>query len=192
MSERTIAALSAASDAETLLRAPKVGVWSTAVVEGAVVTPGAAVGTLRHLGRSLTVVAPAGASGRVALFGRGRRAEAVAYGDVLLRLTVVTDLDAAQVTPTRAAQQGAGGLVVIAPTAGVFYRSPGVNAPPFVSAGDAIRRGQPVGLIEVMKTFNPIPYDGEGLPDEAVVIEVLVADGAEVRAGQALVSVRTP
>ena len=191
MSERSIAALASTSGDDTLVRAPKVGVWSVSVPDGSLVTPGAAVGTLRHLGRSQVVVAPADAAGRVALADRGRGAVAVGYGEVLFRLLAVADLAAAGHAPTRAAAEAGAALVVTAPTAGVFYRSPGANARPFVTTGDTVRRGQPVGLIEVMKTFNPIPYDGDGLPDEAEVVEVLVADGAEVRAGQALVSVKT-
>ena len=37
-----------------------------------------------------------------------------------------------------------------------------------------------------MKTFNPIAYGGAGFPDEAEVVDILAADGQEVRAGQAL------
>jgi biotin carboxyl carrier protein len=54
-----------------------------------------------------------------------------------------------------------------------------------------VKTGQAVGLIEVMKTFNPIAYGGLGLPDEAEIVEVLAADGQEVRAGQALFVVKT-
>ena len=41
-----------------------------------------------------------------------------------------------------------------------------------------------------MKTFNPIVYGGGSLPDTAEVVEVLAADGEEVRAGQVLLVVR--
>jgi hypothetical protein len=41
-----------------------------------------------------------------------------------------------------------------------------------------------------MKTFNPIAYGGAGFPDEAEIVAVLVADAEEVRAGQALVTVK--
>ena len=82
-------------------------------------------------------------------------------------------------------------LEVRSPTDGVFYRSPALDAKPYVAVGDRIKTGQPVGLIEVMKTFNPIAYGAAGLPDEAEVVEVVAADGQEVRAGQALVIVKT-
>ena len=91
----------------------------------------------------------------------------------------------------RASADDGRALAIGAPTDGVFYRSP--------SAGrEAVRRrrrprqvtGRPIGLIEVMKTFNPITYGGPGFPDEAEVVEILAADGQEVRAGQALVVVK--
>ena len=51
-------------------------------------------------------------------------------------------------------------------------------------------RGQVVGLVEVMKTFNQIQYGGAGLPEEAEVLEIRADEGAEIRAGQVLVVVR--
>jgi biotin carboxyl carrier protein len=40
-----------------------------------------------------------------------------------------------------------------------------------------------------MKTFNQIVYGGPGLPEEAEVVEIRCADGAEVSAGQTLMVV---
>jgi biotin carboxyl carrier protein len=53
-----------------------------------------------------------------------------------------------------------------------------------------VRRGDAVGLVEVMKTFNQILYDGPGFPEEAEVVEVRCEDGQEVRVGEVLVVVR--
>jgi biotin carboxyl carrier protein len=41
-----------------------------------------------------------------------------------------------------------------------------------------------------MKTFPPILYGGASLPESAEVVEVLAADGEEVRAGQGLFVLR--
>jgi biotin carboxyl carrier protein len=41
-----------------------------------------------------------------------------------------------------------------------------------------------------MKTFSPIVYGEPPLPAEAEVVEILAADGVEVRAGQPLIAVR--
>jgi biotin carboxyl carrier protein len=48
----------------------------------------------------------------------------------------------------------------VAPTNGVFYGRPAPDAEPFVRVGERIAIGQPIGLIEVMKTFNQILFEG--------------------------------
>ena len=79
---------------------------------------------------------------------------------------------------------------VKAPMPGTFYRRPDPSSPPFVEVGDRIRTGQPVGLVEVMKTFNQIAYGGGGDPEEAEVVEIRRGDAEEVDAGDVLVVVR--
>jgi acetyl-CoA carboxylase biotin carboxyl carrier protein len=83
------------------------------------------------------------------------------------------------------------GFDVVSPVDGVFYRGPGPQATPFVEVGSRLRVGQPIGLVEVMKTFNQVLYGAIGLPEEAVVLEVRCGDGEEVRAGQTLLVVRS-
>ena len=79
---------------------------------------------------------------------------------------------------------------VTAPTDGVFYRRPAPDAAPFVEPGGRVEAGQPVGLVEVMKTFNQILYGGPGFPDSAEVLEIRAEEGAEIRSGDVLVVVR--
>ena len=183
-----------AQDAEpgTILRAPLVGLWSAPPRNGAVVEPGSAVGTVAQLSRRFVLVIPEGVSGRVAIAGRPHDAVPLEYGQALFRVTPFAGCDADMVpgnaedsrTPSDALEVGA-------PTDGVFYRSPALDAKPYVDVGDRVTTGQAVGLIEVMKTFNPIAYGGAGLPDEAEIVAVLATDGQEVRAGQALFVVKT-
>jgi acetyl-CoA carboxylase biotin carboxyl carrier protein len=78
------------------------------------------------------------------------------------------------------------GLVaIVAPLAGVFYGAPKPEEPPYVSAGDEIEVGQVVALVEAMKAFNEIHAEVAGS-----VVEVLVANGRSVTAGQPLITVR--
>src|SRR5690606_4636993 len=72
------------------------------------------------------------------------------------------------------------GTVFRAPMAGRFYTRASPDAAPFVAPGDALARGQVVGLIEVMKTFHRLSYGGEGLPERARVVQLLVEDGDDV------------
>ena len=192
MSAATIPALLAkGADGETLLRAPKVGIWTAVPRNGALLAGGSSAGRLTQVGHRFELVVPDGVSGRVATSERLELATEVAYGDLLFRILPV-GLEAADgnAVTKATAELATDGLKVLAPTDGVFYRSPGRGAAAYVLAGDRVVAGQPIGLIEVMKTFNPIAYGGAGLPDEAEIVEILVADEAEVRVGQALVIVK--
>lgn len=80
--------------------------------------------------------------------------------------------------PTPAAPAGE---TINAATVGVFYKSPSPGAPPFVSEGDEISRGQQIAIIEAMKLMLPVEADKGGR-----VAEVLVADGEAVEYGQPL------
>jgi acetyl-CoA carboxylase biotin carboxyl carrier protein len=72
---------------------------------------------------------------------------------------------------------------VSAPMFGVvhFQQAPGET--PFVSVGDVIEPGQIVCTIEAMKVFNEVRAERGGR-----VSAVLVTSGAEVEAGQALIT----
>jgi biotin carboxyl carrier protein len=193
MSRTTLSVLAASGPNDrTLLRAPKVGVWSDPPRDGAFVEAGSTLGTLTQVRRRFVLTVPEGVSGRVELLKAHRGAVAVEYGELLLHVARVSADTIGSETAAAGTSVSTGGLLVItAPTDGVFYRSPATGAPPYIAAGDRVVTGQAVGLIEVMKTFNPIVYGGPSLPDEAEVVEVLVADGAEIRAGQSLVGVKT-
>jgi acetyl-CoA carboxylase biotin carboxyl carrier protein len=51
---------------------------------------------------------------------------------------------------------------IVAPMVGMFYRAPAPDAPPFVEIGAAVRKGQPLCLIEVMKLFTTIASEHDG------------------------------
>ena len=141
---------------------------------GTVVTRGHEVGALEILGRRMQIIAPdvAGVIGNSPELGAARM---VAYGDSL----VVLESDQAT---------SASGLVFRAPTSGRFYGRPSPDKAPFVSVGDELARGATICLLEVMKTFNRVTYGGSGLPERAKVREILVAEGADVTAGEPLLT----
>jgi acetyl-CoA carboxylase biotin carboxyl carrier protein len=84
------------------------------------------------------------------------------------------------VAATRAAEPSTGREVVAA-THGVIHLSPAPGSAPFVQVGQAVAVGQTLCVIEAMKVFSPIEADRAG-----TVAAILVADGAEVAAGQKL------
>ncbi len=174
--------------------APAVGWWSDSPQAGAWVGPGSRVGRLRCLNRRVELVMPDGVAGTVMPHTHAR-IEPVGYGQLLFRL------DSERTGPGAAASSKSsrgsvesglprGARAVTAPTDGVFYSRPSPAAAPFVQVGDRLRSGQPVGLVEVMKTLHQIVYGGPGFPVRAEVLELRCKDGEEVFAGQALVVVR--
>jgi acetyl-CoA carboxylase biotin carboxyl carrier protein len=48
------------------------------------------------------------------------------------------------------------------PMVGTFYRAPSPDKPAYVNLGDIISKGQVVGIIEAMKTFNEIESEVSG------------------------------
>ncbi|AWV08485.1 acetyl-CoA carboxylase biotin carboxyl carrier protein [Marilutibacter maris] len=73
------------------------------------------------------------------------------------------------------------GHVVRAPMVGTFYASPAPDKPAFVSAGQTIKAGETLGIIEAMKMFNPIEADVSG-----TVVKILVENGQPIEFDQPL------
>ncbi len=147
------------------------------------VTGGLAIGDLEVLGRRTQLVAPE-VSGLVT--GVALDTRKVSYGDTLLVLGAASAI-AGRAAAVEAAHETTG-LVFRAPTSGRFYSRSTPEKPAFVTVGDTLSAGSTVCLLEVMKTFNRVTYGGPGLPERARVREVLVADGADVTAGDPLLA----
>ena len=99
----------------------------------------------------------------------------------------------ARPVPAATREQAAGPVAAVAPTAapaaqviespsyGIFHLSPSPGAPPYVTVGDMVEKGQQVGLVEAMKVFNAVKTTLSGR-----IVEIVVEDGAEVEAGTPL------
>ena len=70
---------------------------------------------------------------------------------------------------------------VISPMVGTVYLGSAPGARPFVEVGGQVKTGEPLLIIEAMKTMNQIPA-----PRSGTVIQVLVGDGQPVEYGQPL------
>lgn len=65
-------------------------------------------------------------------------------------------------SPSRFPVEATNQVDVKPPMAGTFYRTPSPGAVPFVEVDDAVRKGDQLGVVEVMKLFTPVlsPCDG--------------------------------
>ena len=70
---------------------------------------------------------------------------------------------------------------VVSPMVGTVYLGPAPGARPFVEIGGQVKIGEPLLIIEAMKTMNQIPA-----PRSGTVIQVLVGDGQPIEYGQPL------
>ena len=76
--------------------------------------------------------------------------------------------EAASETPVK-------GDIISSPMVGTYYASPSPDSPPFVKAGDKVKKGQPLCILEAMKIMNELDAEFD-----CKIVEILVADGEAV------------
>ncbi len=74
------------------------------------------------------------------------------------------------------------GKAIAAPINGTFYSAPGPEEPAYVKAGDRVKKGEPVCILEAMKMMNTI-----NMPEDGVILSIEVSNEDVVDTGQALV-----
>lgn len=72
-------------------------------------------------------------------------------------------------------------LVIGAPFHGIFYAAAEAGGAPLVALGQEVAEGQPLALIEAMKTFTPLPA-----PCAGRILAILAESGQEVTPETAL------
>lgn len=70
--------------------------------------------------------------------------------------SIATSLSACSHTVTQHTSE------INAPLPGILYLSPSPNAPPYVTVGSAVKKGDTVALIEAMKTMVPVTATEDG------------------------------
>ena len=172
------------------LLAPSVGIFVPSVGRGALVSAGQSIGAIDVLGVQKALVVPDGVAGRVIeRIGGGRSRVPVQYGDALVVVSTASVAEVAR-TGVESADANEGALVFVAPMSGRFYSRPSPNEPAFVSAGDTVQRGQTIGLLEVMKTFNRLVYEGDSLPENATIERIVPSDGDDVVRGDVVLALQ--
>lgn len=83
--------------------------------------------------------------------------------------------------PAPAEAAAPAGTTITSPMVGTFYRAPSPGAAPFVKEGDAVKKGQIIGIIEAMKLLNEVEADQDG-----IVKSFCVENGQPVEFGQPL------
>jgi acetyl-CoA carboxylase biotin carboxyl carrier protein len=76
-------------------------------------------------------------------------------------------------------------VYITSPFVGTFYRSPSPEAPAFVEAGQRVKKGQVLCIIEAMKLMNEIEAEING-----TIIAILAENGQPVEYGEPLFQIR--
>lgn len=175
------------ADGKLQLHAPEVGYFSCSAAQGSLLAGGQLAGVIRKLGQDFSLVVPAGVQGRVVNAQPERISAPVGYGALLYELAPLADA-AGSDEPSAAAELSDSGAPAYRSTqSGRFWHRPSPNDPAFVEVGSSIQAGDPIGLIEVMKTFTHLTYEpSAGLPQSGKVARILVGDGEEVTQGDVL------
>lgn len=97
------------------------------------------------------------------------------------RAATIVEVNGEEVQPTQETE----GKKVKSPLVGTFYLAASPDAAPFVNAGDTVKKGQTLGIVEAMKLMNEIECEFDG-----VVAEILVKNGELVEYGQPLFVIR--
>lgn len=74
---------------------------------------------------------------------------------------------------------------VRSPLPGIFYRKLALHEEDCVQTGDKVKKGDVIGVIEVMKSYYEVKAEGDG-----VVERFLVDHGKDVEVGQAIALIK--
>jgi biotin carboxyl carrier protein len=72
---------------------------------------------------------------------------------------------------------------LLSPLPGTFYRKPAPDKPAYKNDGDSVAKGDVIGLIEVMKSFNEVKAESPGK------ITFIAENEEPVMAGQPLAEI---
>lgn len=95
--------------------------------------------------------------------------------------TNISDKPEEIISDTKKASMEQDGITVKSPMVGTFYAAPSPEALPFVKIGQSVKEGDPLCIIEAMKTMNPIEADVSGK-----IKAILVDNGSPVEFDQPL------
>lgn len=171
-------------NARIIVVSPLIGRLKLSVSTGQLLGPSQVIGTAMRLNRHFVIKLPAEmAVATIAAITSADRVIAVEFGEHVMELQVV-----GKEADTRALdkQKNVTSTSVDAPMDGMFYLAASPKDPPYVKIGDVITPGQTIGLIEVMKCFYPLKYQGR---ERVMILDIVVTSASPVSSGMKLLIV---
>ncbi|MCH2113023.1 MAG: hypothetical protein MK213_09215 [Planctomycetes bacterium] len=161
-----------------VLASPAVGVFRAQVGLGETIQEGSVMGILTILGHPHPLFAPNGFDG---ICSEAVTSKAVDCGATLFAVKTV-ELEPLEGNADSSTTEESEHCF-LAPQSGKFWRRPAPDAPNSVEEGDILQPNKTLGLLEVMKTFTPLKFDGTS---PATALRFRAADGEDVQEGQGL------
>lgn len=160
--------------------APQVGRVSLFSQLPRLLTEGSVVGTAQTLRTTYTLQMPAGGPWTLRRREVDERDTGVGVGAQLLELQLWEEGGADEHSDAHAD----GSEHYTSPMAGQFYLRPAPDKPAFIRVGDIIEPGTQLGLVEVMKFFYPLVFEGEG---RWKITEIFAEDSTSLDAGDPVI-----
>ncbi|MFC2118969.1 acetyl-CoA carboxylase biotin carboxyl carrier protein [Bacteroidota bacterium] len=168
---------------------PAVGTFYPAVENNSFVAANSIIGRLKILNSSFDIVLPGNFSGQIEIINGEDKCFFVDYKQDLFLLKPYINIDSEEIENVKTNeldQEFENGFLVRSFTTGIFYRRSSPDLPPYVEEGQLIEKGKALCLIEVMKTFNKVLFQGTAKSDSGKIKKILVEDCTEVNIGQPL------
>jgi acetyl-CoA carboxylase biotin carboxyl carrier protein len=174
-----------------VIRSPAVGSCSMLAEDGELIAGPGPIGRIKVLNSWHLLVLPESVQGTAVIGDRRDAIFPVEYGQELLRIEragapAESRPRARKAEAVASGSPGDTGCVIVAPTTGILYRRSSPDVPPYVVEGQEVQRGTVLGLIEIMKVFNHLVFQGTGASGRGRVTRILVEDAQEVTLGQPL------
>lgn len=176
MSEVRVLCPSIKRGMRTILLSPSVGLVRLLVADAQPLTGGQIIFELWRLNTCFLVELPHDIKGIVVRKQMSARFFAAFHDEILEIDHKAWSLEKDEESETLAKN----GVAIVSPMDGMFYLSPSPSDPPFVKVGDEIVPGQTIGLIEVMKSFYPLKYQGSA---PTMVIAIHLCNASPVTSG---------
>ena len=186
----TLKVITESKNTEIRVLSPSVGFCSLATKHGKYLAAGTFIGKLKIINTNINLYLPADVFGKVVIEEERDKIFQVEYKQELFRLSPenIRSNDEVKKVQVKSTNQNGleDGYQIRASTTGIFYRRSSPDAPAYVKEGQKIERGKILGLIEVMKTFNHIVFQGTDNSNSGVITKILCEDAQEVKLGDGL------
>lgn len=167
-------------DEQFIVKAPSIGRVNLNIKLHEPVAGGQLIGKLRRLNQSFDLKLDESCQGEVCWLKSADVNFAVGFGEPILKLQALRKAASSSVRIIDSEKY------IDSPLEGLFYLAASPESPPYVKVGDEVLPGQILGLIEVMKCFYPLKYQGLS---KAKILSIKVLSQTPVKSGTHLFAI---